>query len=676
MELIDSIDAEEEKSIQLVVGFFKSLYTIDRTLFNVLIESLPENPTRTDLKILSELIKSDLVFETKETEHYLNLMFAIAKTLGDMAYQADALCLLGNHLMAIRESKAALVNYEAALALFEELNDLDGLARTYHLIGHCQLELDPYFISENLQDFEQYDKNNPISLIEISLLEIVPVDHSWLVSFNKAIQLNELINTSESKKRFVQNLIGKAIGYDQALNESHYSFFYGIEDEDKNEKKSCSEKYVTPLYQEALITTNELDYRAGSCPIYNNLAAIEMDRGDYFKALEYLEKGIPIAESLGDSKRLGYFYWNLAVCKLNLEQIDVLRYFQLRLKASDHLKRSGDLKNEIEHFNNFLRPLRNADILQLNGQNTIDYFNRTFINLIFNLSDRWFNSLTTSSHKSNLSFGDSGMITNMISELVRISWVDLDQIRESLLIRSLITKLTGIFTLIESDRVTKKYEFSHLDPELLDEILQMKIETLHKFEDEEEKTSEDDFELEKRGISMIKQFIEALICDDWEAMENLTVIELSADEKEYNKKLSDKTLEQLSWCRDVNQCKVIMNAYKTNISSYLKELKKDKEKSQYYQFIPEAILILEKIILGKKITDKEISECVSHFKLNYADESPFVFFYRLVLYLKEQGKTELIKEIFLKMDEDDLRFPEVWPRTAEMERIREEVFRG
>ena len=675
MELIDCMDSEDEKSIQLVVGFFKSLYYLDQTVFNLLIENLPENPTQVDLKILSELIKSDLVFAIEETEHYLNMMLEVSKTLNNLTYQADALCLLGNHLMAIRESKVALEKYKAALTMFEELNDLDGLARTYDLIAECQRELDPYFVPENDDNFEPYDKNNPISLTESSLLEMVPEDLSWLVSLNKAMELNEHINTLESKKRLVHNLIGKALGYDNALKETPLFMVYELSEEERTEINLCTEKYLISYYQEALRISDEIDYKSGACRIYNNLAAIEMDRDNQLEALNYLEKGIAIAESLGDSKRLGYFFWNLAVCKLNLEQIDVLNYFKMRVKASEHFKRAGDLKKEIDNLDSFFRGLRNTINQEIGYETGINYFNQTVIECVFNLSDRWFNSLLKSEHKTDLSNGEGRSIGRLFDFLFRLKWVDMETVREKLLISSAPTKMIGIFRLFDSNRVIQKYEFSQKDPELLDELLQMKIETINAFEKEEEKTAEEDFEESKSVLVMVKKFIEALIQDDWDTLKQLMDLDLSQIDATHQKKISEKLLEHLSWRSEVNYCKELLAEYKSTVSDYLKELKKEKDKSQYYQFIPEAILILEKIILDKKISDKEISKCISHFKLSYADESPFIFFYRLIILLNEQGKNELIKEIFLKMDEEDLRFPEVWPRSAEMESIREKVFR-
>lgn len=83
--------------------------------------------------------------------------------------------------------------------------------------------------------------------------------------------------------------------------------------------------------------------------------------------------------------------------------------------------------------------------------------------------------------------------------------------------------------------------------------------------------------------------------------------------------------------------------------------------------------ILEKVINRKKLTQNEIAECVNCFNLIYVDEFPIAFFYRLIIYLNEKKDQETLKTVFKRLDEESIKWTEVWPRSAEVLRIREEV---
>jgi len=672
MELIDGINPEEERSIQLIVGFLKTLFYLDKEEFTQLTENLPEDPTTSDLHILSELLKNDLVFSTTETERLLEIMLEIAQFLNDLKYQADVLCLTGNHLMSLRESKLAYTHFEEARKKFDTIGDLDGLARTYNLIGRSQIEID---LCAELQDYEVVEKDHHQSnfLTEESLNELVPQDQSWLVSLNKAYEINSSLDTKDARVRMVQNLINKAFGYSEAMEWTPLMFLAYRDENEEKDIRNCKEKYIKANYLEALKHAIEIDYKEGQSNICNNLASLEMGDNFYEKALEYLEKGIPLAESTGDSKMLGFMYWNLAVCKINLQQIEVSDYIKLRLKAAEFLKRSGSLISEIEHMESFLKPLRYyVRGNELNGDDK-SLINNTITDLLFNLTERWFNSLTTSKHKSGMSDGDMHVVGRLMEWLVDISWIELNSIRENILKSSSISQLIGIYALFESDRIKERLEFSAIDLKLIDTFAGMSVETLHQFEKEESKTSEAEFDEMKSEFKKRKVFIEAIIDDNWQELFKLTKFDISSEDENYDQKLSQRLLSNLGWCKDIQKSKELFDPNKKDISDYLKKLKKDKDKSIHYRFAPEAILILEKLTDGKKISEKEMMECVSHFDLSYADEFPFVFFYRLIVYLNEHNETELLKEVLQKLDEQDLRFPEVWPRSEEMKKIRERI---
>jgi hypothetical protein len=662
MELIDNLDPKDEQFIQTVIGFLKTLFYVNRGVFQKLIENLPSDPTQTDLKLLSELITSDLVFTNEEKESYINLLLDVSRALNDVYYQADALCLLSDHLMFLDEAQNALIKSEEAMKLFEMVNDLDGVARSYNLIGNCQNKIEPYI-------FEDYPKN---SLIEDILLKMVPENHSWLESYNKALEINSAIGTEKAKKRIVLNLINKAMGYANALNELDYwQTFSNDNDYDKKAVYNSFEKYVTSNYLTALGIAEEIDFKRGMSIIYNNLATKEMDQADYQKAADHLLKSIAINEKIGDSSGLGYNYWNLAICKINLAQIDIIEYFKLRMKAAEFFRRSGYISGEIRHLENFVYDIKGAHNKSETTPNEAkQLINQTLTHSIFDLSNRWFELINTSSHKSGISKADGRKIYELYESILKISWYDLNYFRKILLQNHSITQLLGILSLFDCERVSKKLEVSEADLHFVDVLSKVSIETFNAIFEE---TSEDEFEEIKSLFMKGKLTIKAIIDDNWQYLFEISNNDLSSEEKIENGEQAENILTKLTWCREVETSKELFQIYKKKVLEYLKKLKKDKDKSVNYRFVPEAILILDKLLEDSKITEKEIGDCISHFSIIYVEEFPFAFFYLLIVYLNKENDTELLKVVFQKLEEQRVRFPEVWPRTLAMNKIREDL---
>jgi hypothetical protein len=219
--------------------------------------------------------------------------------------------------------------------------------------------------------------------------------------------------------------------------------------------------------------------------------------------------------------------------------------------------------------------------------------------------------------------------------------------------------------------VSNKLELSDSDVHIIDLFSNVSIESFNAIF--ETTYDEDEFYEIKSLHRQGKLTIEAMIEDNWQELFELQKIDISSDDEIDNGKLTENLLNKLSWCLDFEKSKQLSKQYKNTVIQYLKELKKDKDKSINYRFAPEAILILEKLIDEKKVTEKEIKDCIIHFNLVYVDEFPFAFFYRLIVYLSERNETELLKEVFQKLDEQDLSFPEVWPRSGEMNKIREDL---
>ena len=665
MSLIDSLDPKDEQLIQVVVGFLKTLFYINRDVFHKLIVSLPSDPTQTDLKLISELIISDLVFTTEEKESYINIMLDVSRALNDVYYQADALCLLSDHLMFLNEHRNALLKAEEAKNLFDMLHDLDGAARSYKLIGDCQSVIEPYLYPtsdhDNLLDLS---KDYPVdSLIDIE--SFVPENYSWLESYNKALEINSAIGTVKAKKRMVLNLTNIALSYENVFKECEYLF-------DKDVFYNSFEKYVTSNYHTALSIAEELDYKIGMSLIYNNWAASELDQADYQKAADLLLKSIAINEKIGNQNLLGFNYWNLALCKINLAQIDVTEYFNLRMKAAKLFKRSGYISGEINHLKNFVSHISSAFN---NSETTPDeakqLINHTLTHTIFDISNSWFELINTSSHKSGISKADRRKVYELFESILKISWYDINYFRKILLQNSSVTQLLGIISLFACERVSKKFEISNNDSHFVDVLSNVSIETFNVFFEE---TSEDEFDEIKSSLMKGKAIIEAIIVDNWQELYKISNIYISSEEKIENGEQVANLLIMLSWCPEVETSKALFRIYKKKVLDYLKKLKKDKDKSVNYRFAPEAILILEKLNYEKKLTEKEIRDCIGHFSIIFSDEEfPFGFFYLLIVYLNKQNETKLLKEVFQKLEEQGVWFPEVWPRTLEMNKVRESL---
>ena len=678
IELIDGVVPTDDRTMQLIVGFLKTLFFQNKGEFINLIEHLPKDPSTSDLHILSELLNSDLVFSTAETEHLLEIMLGIAEILDDLKFQADVLCLMGNHLMNIGESKLGREKFDEAKIKYERTGDLYGLARTHNLIARILLETELFFFyDDNESRMNTISSGNSMPIEETIYQTLASKENSWYTNLVKAQEISEQIITEESKRLLCSIKINMAYGIYSLRDIWFPEITLGIEELGSEEWELIKldiDSVINPLYKECIEIGENLADKKNVITAYNNLAAISKDFFDYNNAIIFLEKALVISEEMGSIYNLGLIYWNLSSCKLDLEK-DNHNFISLRLKAAEYFKRCGDVKGEIRHLKDFLDLIKRNN--NLTSEDEKNKLGNILINEVFDLSNRWFESLTTSNYKTSLNDKDGLVVWGLFEILVDLPFTNLSIFRDQIFKSSPLTQFGSILYLYTCNRM-KTLDFLFGDIQILDLLNDIKIEFFKIIDSE---ITDDEFHNLKSEILKGRNEVQFLIDDNWLQMCEITK-PTKLNENEYSEENHFKVfLKYLSWCLSAIEYNTAMKVHGKAFRSYLKELKKKEDQDNTpSQFNPLAILLLGKIVNNKKIQKNEVLECVNCFKMAYKswddgeDEFPLAFFYRLITYLFERKDLELLIVVFKKLDEESIKWTEVWPRSAEVIQIRGEVF--
>ena len=91
IKVIDLLGETDDLTINLFIDFIKSIYLEDKNHFTSIINLFISEPTVNDLKILSGVLKSNIILSSEHTELLLNQMISISELLEKPFYKADAL---------------------------------------------------------------------------------------------------------------------------------------------------------------------------------------------------------------------------------------------------------------------------------------------------------------------------------------------------------------------------------------------------------------------------------------------------------------------------------------------------------------------------------------------------------------------------------------------------------
>ena len=218
----------------------------------------------------------------KAQSHEKDSLENILATSKKDAVKASSLDLLGRILMQEDNFSKALQTELGALQLFEKLNDLPGLERTYYDIGNIYERLDDY--AQALNNFinarEYAMKLNDSATVAISLSSI-GFNYYKLNNIDSALKFAQL--TYEMSK--TNGIASSRLPWALAL-------LGGVQDKMGN--KSIALAY----YREALVKATETDQQALFPYVYQVMGAMFKDAKQVDSAIEYGKKAFEASRKI------------------------------------------------------------------------------------------------------------------------------------------------------------------------------------------------------------------------------------------------------------------------------------------------------------------------------------------------------------------------------------------
>ncbi len=159
--------------------------------------------------------------------------------------------------------------------------------------------------------------------------------------------------------------------------------------------------------------------------------------------------------------------------------------------------------------------------------------------------------------------------------------------------------------------------------------------------------------------------------DNWHGLFQFTSVDSS---EEVNDEYIKKCLKNISWCSTELELDDFWLNHKENIHSFQNEIKK--QKNNPINFYPNAISLVDKMVLNKKINKKEMSECINQINLSNFDHyhiPRYAFFYRLIIYLNKRNYIDLLINLFKINNVEILLGSEDWVRFRDIAEIKDKI---
>ena len=193
----------------------------------------------------------------------------------------------------------------------------------------------------------------------------------------------------------------------------------------------------------------------------------------------------------------------------------------------------------------------------------------------------------------------------------------------------------------------------------------------HHFEDLKIIEHEDEYFEGKKIIENLLNEYVLIVKDNWKDTFQFTRVDsLNEVDEEYLK----KCLKNISWCTTDLELNEFWLKHKENIQKFHNEIKQ--QKNNPINFYANAIYIVDKMVLNKKINKKEMSECINQINsTNFENDDipPYAFFYRLIIYLNKHNDLDSLINLFKINNVEILLGPEDWVRFRDIEEIRDKI---
>ncbi len=354
------------------------------------------------VNILNKLAEQYTNNEAKKGLAYADQGLALSRKIKFEKGEGDAYFHLGLILANILKSDSAKADYQKAIAIYRNINDLGGLAQVYNEMGRM-LRIQGK-LADCITYFQQaadlYEKINDLdgSADCLTLLannyNLMNVYDKALAMYQKSYELRVKIN---SKLKAAQSLAGIGLTYRNKQLKSgddknfklavHYMLrareAFIKADHKANIALIDKEIGITYLYQsdyknalvyllEAEARFNKLDYKRELGSLYKGIGRSYMYLKQYPKAKAYLEKGLAASmaekyqQHIMESYQFLYTYYKL-VGNANMS----LAYHEKWMDAKDSLTERGNFDKLSELTTKYETEKKEQQINLLNKENTI-----------------------------------------------------------------------------------------------------------------------------------------------------------------------------------------------------------------------------------------------------------------------------------------------------------------
>jgi len=246
------------------------------------------------------------------------------------AYLSDALFYKG-------EYRKSIDLLEEAINIFDDLNKSDEIINAYITLGQSWKELgnNPKALDNLILALKSAEKFKDDFRIGKSMITIgiILLEQK---KFNEALQYSK-----KALQHFIKsnNIAQIANAYARIGN-----VFGDIENPNR------SKDSVIYYYKKSLELFQSINHQRGIAVIYNNIASVYMDQGDFSQAINYFNKAYEMRLKLGDQNGLAIILNNLGNCNINIKNYNkAISYLNQSLNISLKIHKPDMI---IDNYNN------------------------------------------------------------------------------------------------------------------------------------------------------------------------------------------------------------------------------------------------------------------------------------------------------------------------------------
>lgn len=339
---------------------FSSLIILNGCTDNLEGENIADPLALSQINELQEQAKENIA-NPEKAYGLVNKMLSLALEINAQAEVGNAYNILGALSRSENDYVKALKFYLKSSQAFEAANDTVGLAKVYNNIGNIYRDIGKH--------------NNAISFYKKSLIAKTWLnDREGMAITNRNIAfVYQLMKDYEKAKDsyWTSLYTWKRLG-DEARMAQLYNdlgIIYELILESKGSESYAVEKNIIfNLHLNALELNKISQNQKGMGWVYNNIATSYMEKQDYVKALDYLDKSIDLKSKVKDEEGLATAYNNYGMIYLNHfgDTEKALYYFkeaekygenQELMKTYQHLATLLEEKGELTGVVQYLKKL-------------------------------------------------------------------------------------------------------------------------------------------------------------------------------------------------------------------------------------------------------------------------------------------------------------------------------